>query len=131
MGWRILIVDDDPDIRVLLDALLTDPDSVQSSPNRIRVDRASDVDTALAMARRVRYDLAIVDYMMPDKTGIEFVQATRTRCIGLTAYDSIEHVDSFHRAGALAVMAKPFRIDELLDLIDTHLGRSTTQQGEP
>lgn len=63
-GKRILIVDDDADIRAYLSSLLEDKGYVAST--------AQDGAEALESVRREKPDLVILDLMMPHQTGTEF-----------------------------------------------------------
>jgi two-component system, response regulator PdtaR len=61
---RILLVDDEPDILLLLQAML--PATTWEV-----VGRAPDGDTALRIAGQIEPDIAVVDYMMPGMDGFE------------------------------------------------------------
>jgi CheY-like chemotaxis protein len=68
--------------------------------------------------------------MMPGRTGAEFIASTRIKCVALTAYwDATRIVDELHTAGAVAVCSKPFRLDDLMTVIDTQLGRTSAAEG--
>jgi CheY-like chemotaxis protein len=62
-GYRILVVDDEPDQRVFISTVLED--------NGAEILSASDGDTAIAMARKERPDLITLDLAMPGKNGID------------------------------------------------------------
>ena len=66
---RILVIDDDPDIRRLLRLALEDAG--------YDVREAQEGDDGLAIARQERCALAIVDLFMPGKEGLETILALR------------------------------------------------------
>ena len=63
---RILIVDDEEDIREGLETLLL--------LENYRVDQAATANEGLAMLDVTSYDLVLLDLMLPDKSGIDFLQ---------------------------------------------------------
>ena len=69
MKPRILHVDDDPDIRLLISASLHEFGYV--------VATAGTNEEALELAKRLKFDLCILDIKLPDGTGIELCQQLR------------------------------------------------------
>jgi DNA-binding NtrC family response regulator len=110
---RILIVDDDPDLRKALG-------------DRVRhwghaVDDAGDLATARAALARRAYDLVLLDLQLPDGSGIELLDAARkgdppVPVVMLTAHGSIESAVEAVRAGAVDFLSKPADF-ELLKLV--------------
>ena len=68
---HILIVDDEPEILRLLARRLT--------RRGYQVSQASGSQEALARLQEAIFDLAILDYMMPDTNGLELARQCRTR----------------------------------------------------
>jgi CheY-like chemotaxis protein len=64
-GGRVLVVDDDEDVRMLLARYL--------AMEGFDVDHASDVDSALLAIRRLRPDLVLLDIMMPGRDGLDLL----------------------------------------------------------
>lgn len=64
---RILLVDDEPDILMLLQAMLT-------APSWEVVGKAADGDGALRIATHMKPDVAVVDYMMPGMHGMDLAE---------------------------------------------------------
>lgn len=64
---RILLVDDEPDILLLLQAMLT-------APSWEVVGKAADGATAVRVATDMKPDVAVVDYMMPGMHGMELAE---------------------------------------------------------
>jgi DNA-binding NtrC family response regulator len=108
---RILIIDDEADIRESLETLLDlEGYSIDTAAN------AAEGERALA---RGSYDVVLLDMMMPDKTGIEFLQDfrkrdTETPVIFITAYGSVEVAVQALKAGANDYFSKPWDNEKLL-----------------
>lgn len=88
---RILLVDDEPDILLLLQAMLTAPDWEV-------IGKAADGEAALRIAAELEPDVAVVDYMMPGMHGLELAErlkTTRPACavVLFSAYDVRGNVD--------------------------------------
>lgn len=124
---RILVVDDDPDIRETLVANLEVRGHLVAS--------AADGESALAEAGAVPPDLVILDLGLPGLDGIEVLRRLRGWYSGsvlvLSARDreadKVEALD----AGADDYVAKPFGMDELLARTRAALRRSTGPDEDP
>jgi DNA-binding response OmpR family regulator len=109
----VLCADDDEDILSLV--------SLRLERAGYRVARASDGDAALAIAREQHPDLAVLDLMMPRRTGIEVLAELRSdestramRVILLSARVRSDDVTRGLHAGADAYLTKPFKAGELV-----------------
>ena len=107
---RILVVEDDPGTGAYIAAVLSVGDQV--------VDHALDGLTGLAMAKRSRYDLIVVDRMLPQMDGISLVRAMRSEggqspVLMLSALGEVDHRVEGLDAGADDYLAKPFAQSEL------------------
>ncbi len=102
---RILLVDDEPDILLLLQAML-------HAPAWEVVGKATQGEAALRVATDIRPDVAIIDYMMPGMDGLELAErlkALHPECDVLifSAFDvkgdALEsaHVDHFLEKGRI------------------------------
>ena len=118
---RILLVDDEPALRELLRATLESAE--------ITVDEADSVAEAEAQVRRRRPHLIILDLRMPGVGGTELCRrlkaSERTREIPivlLTGADE-EEARAAQKAGASALVRKPFSPLELLAVVEGLLGR--------
>jgi two-component system alkaline phosphatase synthesis response regulator PhoP len=116
----VLVVDDEPRLVSLVETYLTQ--------NGFRVATASNGREALAVAQRQEPDLIILDLMMPEMDGYEFMRRYRdghaTPIILLTArVDSEEKVAGLE-AGADDYITKPFRPRELMARVKAVLRRS-------
>lgn len=127
MSYRIVIAEDEPDIRANLARLLTLEDyAVWAAPNG---------QEALELVRQHRPDLLLSDVMMPRMSGHELVQALRADpqlahipAIFLTA--KAEHSDwrEGMNLGADDYLVKPFKREELLTAVRSRLERVSAQQ---
>ena len=112
---RILVVEDDDAIRMLLVAALR--------REALDVDSASDGTIALALTRTRPYTMIVLDLMMPRMNGYDFLDAFRATTpdarpiiIVVTAFDQPQHA----RLGAAqvhAVMRKPFDLQQLVEIV--------------
>lgn len=120
---RVLIVDDEADIRELLDLTL------------VRMGLAADCVGSLAEARKMlaqdRYQLCLTDMRLPDGTGLDLVRfisgtVTDLPVAVITAHGSTENAVSALKAGAFDYIAKPVSLDQLRALIKSALELPTT-----
>jgi DNA-binding response OmpR family regulator len=91
------------------------------------VDRVLDGSKAIELACATKYDLILLDYMLPRKSGVEVASTLRAKglrvpILMLTARDAPEDIQSVFAAGVDDLMGKPFRFDDLLGRI-RHLTR--------
>ena len=117
---RILLVDDELE--------LTEPLSRLLSREGYKVDIATDGSSGWDLARENRYDLLILDWMLPQKTGLEICQALRshqdtTPILFLTAKDTLDDRVLGLDAGADDYLVKPFELRELLARVRALLRR--------
>lgn len=119
---RILLVDDEPALRELLRATLESAE--------ITVDEAASAAEAEALLRRRLPDVIVLDLRMPGMSGAELARklqaSKRTQAIPivlLTGADD-EEARRAQRAGAAALVRKPFSPLELLSIIERLSGRT-------
>ena len=120
---RILVADDDPDIRDLVTFKLG-----QAGYTVQAVDNGT---SALAAIEEDPPDLAVLDVMMPGLSGIDVLRKIRdagrtrdVRVILLTARSRDADVDTGFATGADDYIIKPFSPRELLHRVNTALARS-------
>ena len=116
---HILVIDDDRRLRSLLQRYLQE--------NGFAVSAAKDANDARQFLLQYQFDLLIVDVMMPNESGIEFLQKLRQEndvpAIILTAMGETEDRISGLEAGADDYLPKPFEPKELVLRINNILRR--------
>lgn len=112
----ILVVDDDPDIRELIQAIL--------EGDGHNVTLAADGQEALNKLKRRPYDLVVLDIMMPTMSGYEVLEQilampsrASTPVIVVTAKHDPTGVMREVKGGAIDHLAKPFLPEELEDVV--------------
>ncbi|WP_233491286.1 response regulator transcription factor [Blastococcus sp. TBT05-19] len=122
---RLLVVDDEPNIRELLSASLRYAG--------FEVATAADGQQALALAGSFRPDLLVLDVMMPGLDGFGVVRRLResgkhTPVLFLTARDAAEDKISGLTLGGDDYVTKPFSLDEVVARIRAVLRRTAGAQ---
>jgi two-component system KDP operon response regulator KdpE len=122
---RVLIVDDDPQIRRVLKMTLTG--------QGYEVDDAKSGESALERIRDRRFDLVLLDINMPGMDGLETCRAIRERSeigiIMLTVRDNEADAVAALDAGADDYVTKPFKPSELSARIRAALRRTPSTHG--
>ncbi|HLH03454.1 MAG TPA: sigma-54 dependent transcriptional regulator [Bryobacteraceae bacterium] len=126
---RILVIDDELDIRESLELLLTG--------ENYDVDLAETAAAGLQKFESGSYDLVLLDLMLPDRSGLDVLadirqRDTETPIFMLTAYGSVEVAVRALKLRANDYFAKPWDNEKLLIEIDRmiakgHLERENTQ----
>ena len=110
-GVRLLVAEDDPGLRSVLERALKRSGYV--------VDAVADGDRALAYLASYEYDAVVLDWRMPGTPGVDVVRRLRSRgsrtpILMLTARDTTEDRVEGLDAGADDYLVKPFQLAELL-----------------
>ncbi|NWD09288.1 sigma-54-dependent transcriptional regulator [Pseudomonas gingeri] len=115
---KILIVDDEPDIRELLEITL----------GRMKLDTQSarNVGEAREKLARDSFDLCLTDMRLPDGTGLELVQHIQQRhpqvpVAMITAYGSLDTAINALKSGAFDFLTKPVDLARLRELVASAL----------
>ena len=118
MTNRILLVDDEETLRfVLRESLISEGYSV---------DVANDGFQALERVKDKSYDLLITDIKMHGMDGLQLIReikrnGSHLKIIIITAYGSLEMVKEAARLGVIEFVSKPFKIQEIKDVITRNL----------
>lgn len=118
MTNRILLVDDEETLRfVLRETLISEGYSV---------DVANDGFQALERVKVKSYDLLITDIKMHGMDGLQLIReikrnGSHLKIIIITAYGSLEMVKEAARLGVIEFVSKPFKIQEIKDVITRNL----------
>lgn len=112
---RVLVAEDDRSLRSVLERGLQESGYV--------VDAVGDGDEAVKWLRAYDYEVAVLDWRMPGRSGIEVVEemrraGVRTPILMLTARDAPSDRVRGLRTGADDYLVKPFDFDELLARLD-------------
>lgn len=114
-GAHILVVDDDPDVAMLVKMVL-------ERRGGYSVEIASDGDGALAAATTRQPELVVTDIEMPGLNGLDLVKELRQRIPGvpvivMTAHVSVDHAVSALRVQADEFLTKPIDNTQLLKTV--------------
>lgn len=123
---HILIIDDEPDIRELLEITLTRMGKHTHS--------AKNVEGGKQLLSEHRFDLCLTDMRLPDGNGIELVKYMakhypQTPVAMITAHGNMETAIEALKAGAFDFISKPVDLKTLRNLINTAL-KLTSEENE-
>jgi two-component system, NtrC family, response regulator PilR len=115
---RVLVVDDEPDIRELLELTL--------AKMGLGVDSAGSIAEAKERLKNERYDLCLTDMRLGDGEGLELVRhiaglAADLPVAVITAYGSTENAVAALKAGAFDYVSKPVGLEQLRALVKSAL----------
>ena len=114
---KVLVIDDEPDTRTFLSAVLTD--------NGYQVCTAADGIDGFQVAKEQRPDVVSLDLLMPNKTGTEFFRRLkRDKEVGGTPIVVVSGLAGRHLAvkDAVAVLEKPIDPEQFLRAVEKALG---------
>ena len=115
---RVLIVDDEPDIRELLEITLL--------RMGLETRSAQDFSDATRMLGEESYDLCLTDMKLPDGDGLALVEHIQQHCPNtptavITAHGSIDLAIKAMKSGAFDFVSKPVSLDTLRNLVEKAL----------
>jgi two-component system response regulator AtoC len=121
----LLVVDDEPNIRRLLELSLGD--------GGYRVLTAATAAEASRLLASERVDVLLTDLQLPDRSGLELLAEVRAAradlpVILITAYGTVESAVQAIRAGAFDYVMKPFRVEEIEALVERALGLTRAER---
>jgi DNA-binding NtrC family response regulator len=125
MPDKILIADDEPSNRNILREELTD--------RGYMVEIAKDGSEALTKVRGLRPDLVILDFMMPDLSGLDVLKELRKRdddtpVVMITAYGTVNRAVEAMKAGAYDFITRPFDPDHIEIVVRKAIERQTLKR---
>ncbi|MGA3289224.1 MAG: response regulator [Candidatus Bathyarchaeia archaeon] len=115
---KILVVDDDENIRNTMKTILEDEGYL--------VDLAANGNEAIQKTKISAYNIALLDIRLPDMEGVELLKlikdtVPRTRKIMVTGYPSMQNAISALNKNADAYLIKPVDIENLLNTVKEQL----------
>jgi diguanylate cyclase (GGDEF)-like protein len=122
---RLLIIDDDEDVRLLLKDLLEESD--------YEVQTAQCGEDALKMIRATTYDLVVTDLRLTGMHGLEVVKEVKAIDSGIdvivmTGYASVNSAVESMKAGAVDYITKPFNSDQIRMVVQKNIERREYQR---
>jgi two-component system response regulator PilR (NtrC family) len=125
---RILVVDDEADLRELLEITLV--------RMGLDVDSAETLAQARALLAQAEYALVLTDMRLPDGLGLELVREVTatyksTPIAVVTAYGSADNAVVALKAGAFDYVSKPLVLDDLRVMVQSALRLAAPVPGQP
>jgi two-component system response regulator PilR (NtrC family) len=123
---RVLVVDDEADLRELLEITLL--------KMGLDVDSADCLKAARGFLAQHEYQLVLTDMRLPDGMGVELVSEVNSKFKNtpiavVTAYGSTDNAVSALKAGAFDYVSKPLALDQLRQLVQSALGVHVGSKG--
>ena len=115
---RVLVVEDDQDLRSLLVKVLEQQGH--------EVEQAQDGDLAIRCIKEHPYDVVLADFKIPGADGLEVLRAAKernhaTEVIVMTAFGSVQTAVAAMKQGAYDYISKPFNMEEIQFLVQKAL----------
>ena len=122
---RILVVDDDENIRKVEVAILED--------QNYSVESVGTAKEATEKSKRKFYNVALIDIRLPDMEGIELLTKFREttpkiRKIIVTGYPTLQNAVDAVNKGADAYIVKPFDVEKVLKTIQQQLSKQEEER---
>lgn len=122
---RILIIDDDENIRKVLETILEDEGYI--------VETAETAKQGIEKSETAFYNVALIDVRLPDMEGIELLSKLRNtkpkmRKIIVTGYPTLQNAIAAVNKGADAYVMKPFEVDKILQTIREQLKKQEEEK---
>ncbi|HOZ45339.1 MAG TPA: response regulator [Candidatus Hydrogenedentes bacterium] len=124
---RVMIVDDAPDALALMEKVLAD-----EGFELVKVSNATEVGLKAA---QLNPDLILLDFLMPELNGFDVCKALRaneqtrnTPIMAVTCLTKERDIERIFACGADEYLAKPFKVDQLLEKVRELIGRGRTAE---
>lgn len=125
---KVLIVDDEKNIRMTLSQTLADME--------LSIETAINGEEALAKSEGTKFDILFLDLKMPGMDGMEVLRQIKdsqpdVKVIIITAHGSIEIAVEAMKLGAVDFLQKPYTPNEIRELVSTIIKREYLISKEP
>jgi two-component system response regulator PilR (NtrC family) len=125
---RLLVVDDEPDLRTLYELTLL--------REGYHIDTAGSVGEALDSLAEHRFSLVITDMRLPDGTGLDILkfleaEGRREKAVVITAYGSADNAVAALKAGAYDYLTKPVDLKQFRAVVAAGLDANAGEDDEP
>lgn len=125
---RLLVVDDEPDLRTLYELTLL--------REGYDIETAGTVEEARQLLLDHQYSAVITDMRLPDGTGLDILKQLEAlgrheKAIVITAYGSAENAVSALKAGAYDYLTKPVDLKQFRSVVASALGNAVVLASEP
>jgi DNA-binding NtrC family response regulator len=122
---RILVVDDDENIRKVLEEILADEGYI--------VESVGTAKKGIEKTQKSFYNLALIDVRLPDMEGVELLSRMREtkpkmRKIIITGYPTVQNAMAAVNRGADAFVVKPFEVEKILETIREQLKKQKEEK---
>jgi DNA-binding NtrC family response regulator len=122
---RILVIDDDENIRKVLATILEDEGYI--------VETAETAKKGIEKSEKTFCNLALIDIRLPDMEGIDLLLKLRStkpkmRKIIVTGYPTLQNAVAAVNKGADAYVMKPFEVDKILQTIREQLKKQEEEK---
>jgi DNA-binding response OmpR family regulator len=128
MNNKILVVDDEKNIRTTLSTFLTS--------SGFEVELASDGEEALKKIKESDFLLVLLDIKMRGLNGMQVLEEMRkmgfkNNVVMMTAYGTIENAVESMKLGALDFLSKPFTLEDLKNIVSNSINRQKIEISMP
>lgn len=124
---RVMIVDDEPEALALMERILTD--------EGLELIKVSNATEAGIKAAQLIPDLILLDFLMPEINGFDICKALRDNelthgipIMAVTCLTKEQDIEKIFDSGADEYLAKPFKVDDLLEKVRELIGKGRTTE---
>lgn len=129
MSKKVLVVDDDPVVRILVNEFLTS--------QGYQVNVVENGEACIAQMSGLRPDIVMLDLLMPDMSGIEVMRRLRSNpstatvpILMMSSDPDTRAVANSHNVSADGYVTKPFGMKEILGALDSLTETPTAEEAK-